>query len=350
MESERQIVVAGEIDVVAAPHAEGACVNRLDIDKLPPQCLAREAIEKGLVPAFASRHHPVLAGWEIDSNQNAKPVSDITESANPINGQASQAKGLREPKPAHDLRHDFESGEVLGLLTLPLLDLVDRARAVHRRHHEDGEVQLASLLSIKTGACPEDCKYCPQSAHYAKETGLKRETLLDVDDVLAKARLARQAGATRFCMGAAWREVKDGPAFDSVLAMVSGVRALDMEACVTLGMLNQSQAAAPRRGWTHRLQPQSRHLARVLRRDHHHPDLSGPARHHRLRAGRRHRGLLRRHHRHGRDRRGPGTSPPDARQSRPPPGKRADQRARRRVRARRSRMPLPSIRSISCAW
>jgi biotin synthase len=169
-------------------------------------------------------------------------VSDITESANPINGQASQAKGLREPKPAHDLRHDFESGEVLGLLTLPLLDLVDRARAVHRRHHEDGEVQLASLLSIKTGACPEDCKYCPQSAHYAKETGLKRETLLDVDDVLAKARLARQAGATRFCMGAAWREVKDGPAFDSVLAMVSGVRALDMEACVTLGMLNQSQA------------------------------------------------------------------------------------------------------------
>ncbi|HLO22323.1 MAG TPA: biotin synthase, partial [Methyloceanibacter sp.] len=82
---------------------------------------------------------------------------------------------------------------MLGLLTLPLLDLVDRARAVHRRHQEDGEVQLASLLSIKTGACPEDCKYCPQSAHYAKETGLKRETLLDVDDVLAKARLARQA-------------------------------------------------------------------------------------------------------------------------------------------------------------
>jgi biotin synthase len=131
---------------------------------------------------------------------------------------------------------------VLALLSLPLLDLIDQARAVHRRHHEDGEVQLASLLSIKTGACPEDCKYCPQSAHYAKETGLKRETLLDVDDVLAKARLAKEAGATRFCMGAAWREVKDGPAFDSVLAMVKGVRALDMEACVTLGMLNAAQA------------------------------------------------------------------------------------------------------------
>ena len=131
---------------------------------------------------------------------------------------------------------------MLALLSLPLLDLIDQARAVHRRHHEDGEVQLASLLSIKTGACPEDCKYCPQSAHYAKETGLKRETLLDVNDVLAKARLAKEAGATRFCMGAAWREVKDGPAFDSVLAMVKGVRALDMEACVTLGMLNAAQA------------------------------------------------------------------------------------------------------------
>ena len=131
---------------------------------------------------------------------------------------------------------------MLTLLSLPLLDLIDQARAVHRRHHDDGEVQLASLLSIKTGACPEDCKYCPQSAHYAKETGLKRETLLDVDDVLAKARLAKEAGATRFCMGAAWREVKDGPAFDSVLTMVKGVRALEMEACVTLGMLNAAQA------------------------------------------------------------------------------------------------------------
>jgi biotin synthase len=169
-------------------------------------------------------------------------VSDIIKSVNPINGRASQAENLLEPKPVHRLRHDWGSGEVLALLSLPLLDLIDQARAVHRRHHEDGEVQLASLLSIKTGACPEDCKYCPQSAHYAKETGLKRETLLDVDDVLAKARLAKEAGATRFCMGAAWREVKDGPAFDSVLAMVKGVRALDMEACVTLGMINAAQA------------------------------------------------------------------------------------------------------------
>jgi biotin synthase len=113
---------------------------------------------------------------------------------------------------------------------------------VHRRHHANGEVQLASLLSIKTGACPEDCKYCAQSAHYAKATGLKREKLLDVDEVLVKARIAKEAGANRFCMGAAWREVKDGAEFDSVLEMVKGVRKLGMEACVTLGMLTQTQA------------------------------------------------------------------------------------------------------------
>jgi biotin synthase len=169
-------------------------------------------------------------------------VSDVIESANPVNGKGARAESSLEPRPAHSLRHDWQAEEVLALLSLPLLDLVDEARAVHRHHHEDGEVQLASLFSIKTGACPEDCKYCPQSAHYAKETGLKRETLLDVDDVLAKARLAKEAGATRFCMGAAWREVKDGPAFDAVLDMVRGVRALEMEACVTLGMLNASQA------------------------------------------------------------------------------------------------------------
>jgi biotin synthase len=119
---------------------------------------------------------------------------------------------------------------------------VDAAREVHKRHHADGEVQLASLLSIKTGACPEDCKYCAQSAHYAKAIGLKREKLLDIAEVLGKARIAKEAGANRFCMGAAWREVKDGAEFDSVIEMVKGVRALGMEACVTLGMLNQAQA------------------------------------------------------------------------------------------------------------
>ena len=161
---------------------------------------------------------------------------------NPINGQAARAESRREPNGAAGARSDWQTFEIMGLLQAPLLELLDEARAVHQRHHADGQVQLASLLSIKTGACPEDCKYCPQSAHYAKETGLERESLLDVDDVLAKAQLAKEAGATRFCMGAAWRSVKDGPAFDSVLAMVRGVRALDMEACVTLGMLTGAQA------------------------------------------------------------------------------------------------------------
>jgi biotin synthase len=169
-------------------------------------------------------------------------VVEPCKTANPINGLARQTETSREPRPAAEIRYDWGTGEVLALLTAPLLELVDRARAVHRRYHADGEMQLASLLSIKTGACPEDCKYCAQSAHYAKTTGLKRETLLDVDDVLETAQRAKAAGATRFCMGAAWREVKDGPAFDSVLAMVRGVRELGMEACVTLGMLTQAQA------------------------------------------------------------------------------------------------------------
>ena len=169
-------------------------------------------------------------------------MPEILKTANPVNGKAHQAKTPHEPNPHPEIRHDWTSLEVLGLLTAPLLGLVDEAREVHRRHHADGQVQLASLLSIKTGACPEDCKYCAQSAHYAKTTGLKRETLLDVGDVLAKARIAKEAGASRFCMGAAWREVKDGEAFDSVLAMVKGVRELGMEACVTLGMLTLAQA------------------------------------------------------------------------------------------------------------
>ncbi len=169
-------------------------------------------------------------------------MSEALESVNPINGKARRAETARAQEPSLGIRHDWTSYEIVGHLTAPLLDLVDEAREVHRRYHADGQVQLASLLSIKTGACPEDCKYCPQSAHYAKQTGLEREALLDVDDVLGKARIAKDAGATRFCMGAAWREVKDGAAFDSVLAMVRGVRALDMEACVTLGMLTEDQA------------------------------------------------------------------------------------------------------------
>jgi biotin synthase len=169
-------------------------------------------------------------------------VTDILKTVNRINGKDRPAETPRESALEAETRHDWHAEEVTALLTGPLLELVDQARTVHRRHHEDGEVQLASLLSIKTGACPEDCKYCAQSAHYAKTTGLKRETLMNVGEVLAKAKIAKAAGANRFCMGAAWREVKDGAEFDSIIEMVKGVRALGMEACVTLGMLSQAQA------------------------------------------------------------------------------------------------------------
>lgn len=143
---------------------------------------------------------------------------------------------------ATEIRHNWTTDEALELLELPLMDLLYRAQTTHKEHHDDNTVQLASLLSIKTGACPEDCKYCPQSAHHAKKTGLKKEPLMDVDAVLEKAKIAKEAGASRFCMGAAWRNVRDGEQFDKVIDMVKGVRAMDMEACVTLGMLNKEQA------------------------------------------------------------------------------------------------------------
>ncbi|MAZ75678.1 MAG: biotin synthase BioB [Micavibrio sp.] len=140
------------------------------------------------------------------------------------------------------IRHDWTTEEALEILEMPLMDLLYQAQGVHREFHEDNTVQLASLLSIKTGACPEDCKYCPQSAHHAKKTGMKKEPLMQVDDVLEKAKVAKDAGATRFCMGAAWKQVRDGEEFDRVVDMVKGVCDMDMEPCVTLGMLNQEQA------------------------------------------------------------------------------------------------------------
>jgi len=137
-------------------------------------------------------------------------------------------------------RHDWTLAEVRAIHDLPLLDLVHRAQTVHREHFGDNRVQLCSLLSVKTGGCPEDCAYCPQAARY--HTDVQAEPLMEVDDVLAAARKAREAGATRFCMGAAWREVKDGQQFDRVLEMVRGVKRLGMEACCTLGMLTAEQA------------------------------------------------------------------------------------------------------------
>src|SRR5438874_2675614 len=137
-------------------------------------------------------------------------------------------------------RHDWTWEEVRAIYNRPMLDVVFAAQAIHRQYFPDSQVQLCQLLSIKTGGCPEDCAYCPQSAHY--ETGLDRQPLLSTDHVIQTAREARDQGVTRFCMGAAWRQVSDGPEFDAVLEMVRGVSSLGMEVCCTLGMLNESQA------------------------------------------------------------------------------------------------------------
>ena len=134
----------------------------------------------------------------------------------------------------------YSTDDVVAIHDLPLPELIFRAQTLHRQHHAADEVQLCTLLSVKTGGCPEDCAYCPQAARYDTEVG--RERMLSAMEVLQSAARARAAGATRFCMGAAWREVKDGPAFDQVLEMVRGVRALGMEACCTLGMLTDEQA------------------------------------------------------------------------------------------------------------
>jgi biotin synthase len=141
--------------------------------------------------------------------------------------------------PPFVVRHDYGLREIRALHDLPLFELLDRAREVHLAAHPKNEVQLCTLLSVKTGGCPEDCAYCPQSSHHQAVPG---EKMLSVDEVLDAAERAKQAGATRFCMGAAWRQVKDGPAFDRVIEMVRGVKDKGLEACVTLGMLNESQA------------------------------------------------------------------------------------------------------------
>lgn len=137
------------------------------------------------------------------------------------------------------IRHDYRREEILALFDLPFTELVFRAASVHREHFDPTRVQVSTLLSIKTGGCPEDCGYCPQAARY--DTGVAAQKLMDADDVLARARQARDAGATRFCMGAAWRSPKERD-MPAVLAMIRGVKALGMETCMTLGMLDADQA------------------------------------------------------------------------------------------------------------
>src|SRR3954465_2608590 len=146
---------------------------------------------------------------------------------------------LASPRLAGALRHDWTRAEIAALFALPLPELMFRAQTAHRLFFDPAEVQIATLLSIKTGGCPEDCAYCPQRPHH--DTGLKASKLMAVEAVLAEARAAKAAGADRFCMGAAWRSPKDRD-LDAVCAMVEGVKALGLETCVTLGMLDGAQA------------------------------------------------------------------------------------------------------------
>ena len=139
-----------------------------------------------------------------------------------------------------DLRHDWKRAEVAAIYRMALPELVFRAQTVHRQFHSPDRVQTCQLISIKTGGCPEDCAYCPQSAHY--DAGVEREGLLDPQHVIEVAREAAGRGVTRFCMGAAWRQAPEGREFENVLGMVRGVSGLGMEVCCTLGMLTEVQA------------------------------------------------------------------------------------------------------------
>lgn len=142
-------------------------------------------------------------------------------------------------RPAAAIAGTWNSGDIQALFALPLMDLLYRAQQIHRQHFDANAIQLSSLLSIKTGGCPEDCAYCPQSAHY--DTGLMADKLIPLDDVLHAARAAQKGGAQRFCMGAAWRSPKPRH-LDAVADMIRAVKALGMETCVTLGMLHDGQA------------------------------------------------------------------------------------------------------------
>jgi biotin synthase len=163
-------------------------------------------------------------------------------------------------------RHDWTRAEIEALLQAPLLELLWRAQTVHRAANPGYRVQLASLLSVKTGGCEEDCAYCPQSMHHSSDVSGRPE--LEVEPVLARARAARQAGAHRFCMGWAWRDIRDGAPFEAMLAMVRGVRELGLEACVTAGMLTERQAErlaeAGLTAYNHNLDTSPEHYARII--------------------------------------------------------------------------------------
>jgi biotin synthase len=165
----------------------------------------------------------------VESEAMAKSTETITDSY----------AGRNKSGGSNDIRHDWTTEEVGLLFALPFNELLYQAQTLHRRYFDPNEVQISTLLSIKTGGCPEDCAYCPQSAHY--DTGLGRDALMNIDDVVSAAKRACAAGASRFCMGAAWRRPTDRD-LEQVCAMIEGVRETGMETCVTLGMLTDSQA------------------------------------------------------------------------------------------------------------
>src|SRR5579871_6731543 len=186
--------------------------------------------------------------------------------APPIVARMSLATDLLPTPPSIGaIRHDWTRDEVRALFGLPFPELMFRAQSIHRAHFDPREVQISTLISIKTGGCPEDCAYCPQSASYA--TGVKAEKLMSLESVVAEARAAKAAGASRFCMGAAWRSPKDRD-LDSVVAMVEGVKALGLETCATLGMLTAAQAerlkAAGLDYYNHNLDTSARYYEEII--------------------------------------------------------------------------------------
>ena len=164
-----------------------------------------------------------------------------------------------------EIRNDWEIAEIKVLFELPFNDLLFKAHSIHRETFDPNKVQVSSLLNIKTGACPEDCSYCSQSSKY--DTGLEREKLMEIDEVLKQAQNAKNKGATRFCMGAAWRNPTD-KSLDKVIPMIQGVKAMGMETCVTLGMLSPKQASALKEAgldyYNHNIDTSKEHYSNVV--------------------------------------------------------------------------------------
>jgi biotin synthase len=210
-----------------SPHRDN---NSKAIARVP---LRREAIQRrGRDPFAFFRSRQRLPAWVLVHEICYKPGGSRLQ---------PKVNSMTHSETHPMIRHNWTADEIVAIYDLPLLELIAQANGVHRQFHDLNDVQKASLLSIKTGGCPEDCAYCPQSAHH-REVRLDKIDMMETEAVLAAARRAKALGADRFCMGAAWRNARDGARFDAVLDMVRGVRALGLEACVTLGMLHASQA------------------------------------------------------------------------------------------------------------